>query len=90
MPVLFRATPQREPDRQPHRSEATPTHAATTGHSRDHQPDPQTLRNTATPLHKLNHQGNLRSAVVCRQSQSSKVTLQTHRLADFSLDVDPF
>src|SRR4051794_37340999 len=32
----------------------------------------------------------LRSAVVCGQSQSSKVTLQTHRLADFRLDADPF
>jgi hypothetical protein len=59
MPFLFRATPQREPDWQPHRSEATTTHAAATGHSRDHRPDPQTLRISATPLHKLNHQGNL-------------------------------
>ena len=59
MPFLFRATPQREPDRQPHRSEATTTHVATTGHSRDHRPDPQTLRISATPLHTLNHQGNL-------------------------------
>ena len=50
MPVLFRATPQREPGRQPHRSEATTTHAVTTGHSRDHQPDPSDATNQRNAL----------------------------------------
>jgi len=59
MPFLFRATPQREPDRQPHRSGSDHHNASTDMAFERHQPDPQTLRITATPLHKLNHQGNL-------------------------------